>query len=136
MRQQFLILVILFSALHSYSDEIENIYSEYEKVKNTFYSANINRNNASQALETYKTKTSSYLEKIELLEDKDKTTKLSPEGNQLAYDLEIIEPLSILINGKFDKASCDKAYQLNESNTDLKNIIFKKIKSIIQNLCR
>lgn len=59
--------------------------------------------------------------------------RLTPEGNQMALDLEMLEPLKMLANGKL---SCDEALHNNELNSGADAIAAGKIKTLINKVCK
>lgn len=59
--------------------------------------------------------------------------QLTPEGNQMALDIEMLQPIKMLLNGQLD---CDKAAHDNEMNTMADESAADKIKVLIGKLCK
>lgn len=59
--------------------------------------------------------------------------QLTPEGNQMALDIEMLQPIKMLLNGQLD---CDKAAHDNEMNTMADESAAAKIKILIGKLCK
>ncbi len=62
--------------------------------------------------------------------------ELSPEGNQMALDLEMLEPLKILSTNNISSTSCNDAHLVNELNNESDPKTYQKIKTQIQELCK
>ena len=62
-------------------------------------------------------------------------SELSPEGNQMALDIEMLEPLEFLASSRINKESCAEAEVLNEMNSTSDPSTFKKIKESLRTLC-
>lgn len=67
--------------------------------------------------------------------DKKEGKLLSDEGNQMALDIETLEPLRIIAEGKASKESCSNAAFINELNNSSEKQVFEKLKTQIDNLC-
>lgn len=63
-------------------------------------------------------------------------SELSPEGNQMALDIEMLEPLEFLASSRISKDSCAEAEALNEMNSTSDPQTFKKIKDSLKTLCK
>lgn len=63
-------------------------------------------------------------------------SELSPEGNQMALDIEMLEPLEFLASSRISKDSCAEAEVLNEMNSTSDPDTFKKIKDSLKTLCK
>lgn len=63
-------------------------------------------------------------------------SELSPEGNQMALDIEMLEPLEFLASSRISKDSCAEAEVLNEMNSTSDPSTFKKIKDSLKTLCK
>lgn len=61
---------------------------------------------------------------------------LSTEGNQMALDIEMLEPLEFLASSRINKESCSEADLLNEMNSTSDPETFQRIKKSLQNLCK
>ena len=58
---------------------------------------------------------------------------LTPEGNQMALDLEMLQPIKMLLNGQLD---CEKAIHTNEMNAIADESAAAKIKVLMNKLCK
>jgi hypothetical protein len=67
---------------------------------------------------------------------KSEKTEISSEGNQMALDIEMLEPLEFLASSRMDKESCSEADLLNEMNSTSDVKTYQKIKESIQTLCK
>jgi len=61
---------------------------------------------------------------------------ISPESNQMALDIEMLEPLKIIAEGEANKESCSNAAFTNELNNTSDNQTYQKIKKQINKLCK
>ncbi|MFN3455311.1 MAG: hypothetical protein ACK41T_10160 [Pseudobdellovibrio sp.] len=61
--------------------------------------------------------------------------ELTPEGNQMALDLEMLTPLQAIFEHKISSDGCTLARQLNEMNSNADLDTYKKINILIKNLC-
>ena len=68
-------------------------------------------------------------------ERKSKKVVLSEEGNQIALDLELVEPIQILVTAKFDKTSCTEAKAIHSLNYLEKTDDYQSLTDIINKLC-
>ncbi|WP_409477344.1 hypothetical protein [Pseudobdellovibrio sp. HCB154] len=68
--------------------------------------------------------------------DKKEGQKLTAEGNQMALDIEMLEPLKIIAEGNASKESCSNAEFINELNNQSDAKAYEKLKEQITKLCR
>lgn len=68
--------------------------------------------------------------------DKKEGKKLTAEGNQMALDIEMLEPLKIIAEGNASKESCSNAEFINELNNQSDAKTYEKLKEQITKLCR
>ena len=66
---------------------------------------------------------------------KNEKEELSKEGNQMALDIEMLEPLEFLSSSQINKESCAEAELLNEMNSSSDVKTFQKIKDSLKSLC-
>ncbi len=67
---------------------------------------------------------------------KNEKTEISKEGNQMALDLEMLEPLEFLATSAINKESCAEAELLNEMNSTSDAKTFQKVKESLKKLCK
>ena len=67
---------------------------------------------------------------------KTEKSSLSNEGNQMALDIEMLEPLEFLASSRINKESCSEADFLNELNEKSDPETFQRIKKSLQTLCK
>ena len=115
--------------------EIKKHYSHYKKNKNQFYTSNLNKKNFKVQLDLYINGLNNSLAIINQIEATSQPYALSPEGNQLALDYELLKPLQNLAMGQIDKKSCDASKALNVKNTGQDKKNFDLIYSVIQKIC-
>lgn len=63
-------------------------------------------------------------------------SKLTPEGNQMALDIEMLEPLEVLARGPITVDSCTDAQLINELNADSDAKTYASIKKSVETLCK
>lgn len=116
--------------------EIKNIYSQYKKTKIHFYTTKMDKINFKNQLTLYINSLNSSLDKIRTLESLSNEDLLTPEGNQLAFDQELLKPLQALALTNFDKKACTDAFHSNKYNTgeDKKN--YELVDSLIKQVCK
>ena len=136
MYQYILIGLLSATASQSAVNEIEKIYFSYKAEKIKFFTSAITKQNIKTKLEEYSKILNTALNKIHKIESTLKTQKLSPEGNQLALDLELLEPIQNLVGSNFDKKSCSEAALLNELNTGNEKAEFELVNSVLNKLCK
>lgn len=121
---------------HADSSKIKALYSSYLKDKSDFFKAEHSKQNIAKLVDKYLNDSRATLEKIKKIEQENKKIVLSEEGNQIALDVEVIEPIKLVANSSFSKDSCSEAKVLNELNHDEKDTQYKVISGIIEKICR
>ena len=61
---------------------------------------------------------------------------ITAEGNQMALDIEMLEPLKIIAEGNASKESCSNAEFINELNNQSDAKTYDKLKDQISKLCK
>jgi predicted lipid-binding transport protein (Tim44 family) len=61
---------------------------------------------------------------------------LTEEGNQMALDIEMLEPLRIIAEGNASKESCTNATFINDLNNKSDTVTYDKVKAQIAKLCK
>lgn len=139
MRQSLLILILFFSVFGSVGaaeKTIDVIYNDYSRQKKEFLNGELNRQNIKIKLGSYLKNLNASLNEIQDIEKNNKKILLSPEGNQLALDLEVIGPVQILVQTKFLEEDCQLARHANALNSGDAGILNDSVKNIIEALCR
>lgn len=137
MYQSLLIITALafHAPLFAAEQKISQIFDEYSKKKEEFFKADLNKKNAKEKLAEHIKFTDSKYELIKKIENAGKETLLSEEGNQIAYDLELLAPVTILVNSKITATDCQATRHNNLLNsTDKKET--DKIGQIIEKICK
>ena len=137
MRQLALISVaaaaLSFSALAS-TQEMDQIYSAFQKTKSEFLNEkNLSKKEFKKRFDTFDSELSSKYKAFKLIEKEDLSTK----GNQMAFDLEQLEPLRNLATSQISKEDCAQALHtnnLNANNEDKKEI--EQISLILKSICK
>lgn len=136
MRQ--LILICLAAAALSVSamaspKEMEQLYTEFQKSRDLISSAAFTKKDFIKQFKKIDKELDHKYQSYKSFEKEELTSK----GNQMAYDLELLEPLRLLANSKMTKDDCAQALHSNELNAnedDEKEN--KKIQGIILSVCR
>ncbi len=68
--------------------------------------------------------------------DKKEGQAITNEGNQMALDIEMLEPLKIIAEGNASEESCSNAKFINELNNQSDAKTYDKLKAQITKLCR
>lgn len=68
--------------------------------------------------------------------DKKEGKQFSDAGNQMALDIEMLEPLRIIAEGNASKESCSNAKFINDLNNQSDAKTYEKIKIQIGKLCK
>lgn len=68
--------------------------------------------------------------------DKKEGQAITAEGNQMALDIEMLEPLKIIAEGNASKESCSNAVFINELNNQSDAKAYEKLKEQITKLCK
>ena len=68
--------------------------------------------------------------------DKKEGQSITAEGNQMALDIEMLEPLKIIAEGNASKESCSNAEFINELNNQSDAKTYAKLKEQITKLCK
>ncbi len=141
---QSIILSVLFATSLSYAStkasdenkEINKIYADFTKQKNELLKSDLDKKNIkSKFEETYKNLEKSLAE-VKAIESTSKTVMLSSEGNEMAYDLEVLEPLKNLATGILTKEECVKAQHEHDLNFPIiEDEQAQSIKNILNKVC-
>jgi hypothetical protein len=118
-------------------NEITKIYEDFQKQKEELFKADINKKNIREQFDrTYKSLSTSY-EQMKALETKNKLAfEFSKEGNQMAFDIETLEPIKELANGSMTEEDCSKARHEHELNFPIvKDEQSKSIAKLIKKVC-
>ncbi len=110
MHKSIVILIIGFTSLTFASPkEIVHIYENFSKQKTELLKADLNKKNIKETVANYYKQLNASYEEVKKLENDSKKDLLTNEGNQMAYDIEVLEPLKILASGLMTKEDCVKA---------------------------
>lgn len=134
------IIFILLVAQVSFAatpKEIIQIYSNFETQKAEFLKIDFTKKNAKdKAVPAYEALAKA-LDEVKSIESKSKEDLLTEEGNQMAYDLEILEPIKELASGLMSKEDCDKARHEHALNFPVvEDDDSAAIKKSIDKICR
>lgn len=110
MRQSIVLTLLFASIAYAYSPkEIADIYLNFETKKLEILKANFSKKDAKDKIIPAYQALEKALNEVKDLEAKVKDNPLTPEGNEMAYDLEILAPIRDLALGLISKEDCDKA---------------------------
>jgi len=62
--------------------------------------------------------------------------ELTIQGNQMALDLEMLEPLSLIAESEVTKTNCKQSAHLNSLNQNSNNEIYQEINKILKIICK
>ena len=125
--------LLINSVSFAATPEINSIFEDFQKSKSQFLSAPISKKDFAKRFKDLDSSLNSKYGEFKTVE-KD---ELSIEGNQLALDLELLEPLRNLAAAKIDKESCRQAKHLNAMNTTLEEKPqIDTIEKIIATICK
>lgn len=138
MSQHFLIITLFtslsLSAFAQQNKDIQNEYKKFSKAQNSFFSGSVSK-------ETFKTKLSELITKLDASYDRVKKIEaehadmeLSREGNQMAYDLEMLSPLQGLAKTALDAEACAEAVHDDKINQS-KDEDAKEVTALIRKIC-
>lgn len=109
------IIMILLSASISQAatsatpQEITAIYLKFEAQKLELLKTDFSKKEAKAKVVSAYEALEKALSEVKDIESKAKNDLLTEEGNQMAYDLEILEPIKNLASGLMSKEDCNKA---------------------------
>lgn len=113
MRQLICILCGFFlSYAANAAASMSTTYDDFQKIKSQFLSAKMTRNDFSKKFKKVDAELNAKYSKLKSFEK----TELTVEGNQLALDLELLQPLRDLAKSKINKENCQEALSSNQRN--------------------
>lgn len=136
--RQSIILPVLFFGWVSFASqkEITQVYENFSQQKKELLKADLNKKNIKETVEKYSKNLSISYEEVKKLEAKSKNVLLTPEGNQMAYEIEILEPIRDLASSKMTKEDCKKAKHEHELNFPVvKDDESAAIENLINKVC-
>lgn len=128
-----LISIAAFSSTPtSLSPELKKDYDEFQK---TYEDAVTMSGDKAKFLKEFKSIETSLKKKYSAF-DKKEGQAITNEGNQMALDIEMLEPLKIIAEGNASKESCSNAEFINELNNQSDAKTYDKLKVQITKLCK
>ncbi len=127
-----LVTLLLNTAKAETSDELKKDYADFRKNYLTMISSSPAKTDFVKYFNDLETKLNKQFEAFLVKERR----QLTPEGNQMALDLEMLEPLKILANGQLSTDSCAQALHNNEMNSAADESAAGKIRTLINKLCK
>lgn len=110
------------------SNTISKVYSDYKNKKNLFFASDLTQANIKAEINSYLKTIDNNYEAITTLESKNSEIELSIEGNQMAYDRELLQPLIDFSLSSMNNEACAIAIHDNKLNAELPiELILKKI---------
>ncbi len=133
MRQLICILFGLFMYFTAYAkSSVSEIYDDFQKVKSNFLSSKPLRKDFSKKFKKLDADLNDKFLQLKSIEK----VELTEEGNQLALDLELLQPIRDLASRKINKDTCSQALNLNQLNlTEEEKTQIQAIEKIIKSLC-
>lgn len=134
--RQYITLILITLSLNTVqaetSDELKKDYTEFRKNYFTMISNSPAKNDFVKYFNDLEAKLNKQFEAFLIKERR----QLTPEGNQMALDLEMLEPLKVLANGQLSTESCTQALHNNELNSAADESAAKQIAKLINKLCQ
>lgn len=116
----------------SLSPELKKDYDEFQR---SYEDAITMSGDKAKFLKEFKSIESNLQKKYKAF-DKKEGQAITPEGNQMALDIEMLEPLKIIAEGNASKESCSNAEFINELNNQSDVKTYDKLKAQITKLCK
>jgi hypothetical protein len=131
MLRTYVLIILTPLYVFALSPDLKNDYTKFKKK----YSELLTKSTDQKAFlssfaKDYKTLQTEF-EKF----SKDEKEEISKEGNQMALDIEMLEPLEFLASSKISNESCAEAELLNEMNSSSDVKTFQKVKESLRKLC-
>lgn len=123
---------VLASTPTSLSPELKKDYDDFQKSYEDVVSMSDDK---AKFLKEFKSIESSLQKKYKAF-DKKEGQAITNEGNQMALDIEMLEPLKIIAEGNASKESCSNAEFTNELNNQSDVKTYEKVKTQIAKLCK
>ena len=127
-----LVTLLLNAAQAETSDELKKDYADFHKNYLTMISSSPAKADFVKYFNDLESKLNKQFEAFLVKERR----QLTPEGNQMALDLEMLEPLKILADSKLSSESCTQALHNNELNSAADYSAAKQIATLINKLCK
>lgn len=130
------ILLLASNSFASSPKEIVKIYDDFESKKDELLKSKLDKKTAKDKIVPAYQALEKALDEVKAIESKAKNDLLTTEGNQMAYDLEILSPIKDLAAGLISKEECEKArheHALNFPVTEDEDS--KAILSTINKIC-
>lgn len=127
----FFLVVAIPTTVLAATPNIDSMYTDFQSTQAKLFAAPVTKKDFSKRFKDVDAELKAKYEKI-VASEKD---ELTIEGNQIAFELELLEPLRKLANSKFDKETCKQARHTNLMNTTLEDkakndLIEKTINSV------
>ncbi len=135
MRQYITLILttlLLNTAQAETSDELKKDYADFRK---NYLAMISNVPTKTDFIKNFSLLQSKLNKQFEAFQVKERR-QLTPEGNQMALDLEMLEPLHILAEAKISPESCEFAFHNNELNSAADESAAAKIEKHISKLCK
>lgn len=116
----------------SLSPELKKDYDEFQR---SYEDAITMSGDKAKFLQEFKNIESGLQKKYKAF-DKKEGQAITNEGNQMALDIEMLEPLKIIAEGNASKESCSNAEFINELNNQSDAKTYDKLKTQIAKLCK
>ena len=116
--------------------EVSKIYEQFINQKNELLKTDLNKKNIKEKVEASYKSLAQRLEDVKAIESKSKADLLTKEGNEMGYDLEVLEPLKDLATGLMTKEDCVKARHEHALNFPvIEDEQGKSIQNIMNKVC-
>ncbi len=131
-RIAFIIFLITSQNTFALNSQLKNQYIDFKK---NYTELLILSKNKAQFQKIYELKVKDLKNRYDLFSKLEKN-EITREGNQMALDIEMLEPLNFLVSSRINSEACSEAFSLNEMNSTSDTINFKIIKETLIKLCK
>ncbi len=100
----------------SEKNNIARLFEQFEKEKSDLFKSDLTKANIKSKFEATSKNLEKFLDEVKAIEAKSDSDLLTNEGNEMAYDIEVLEPLKTLAAGLLTKEECVKAKFEHELN--------------------
>ena len=128
----FILSTVFFLHCYATGSDANSIYEDFQKSKTSFLSSKMTKKDFSKKFKNLDLDLNSKYLELKSLEKQE----LTVEGNQIALDLELLEPLRQLAHTQINKKNCLEAKNLNQLNfTEAEKTQINSIETVLKSIC-
>ncbi len=128
------VTLFTLTSLADKKSDLSNEYTNFRQLQTTFFSTPVNKQNFAAKVTKLLSMLNNSYDKVKVLETGGAEIVLSIEGNQMAYDLEILEPLRDLAKAGINADSCKEVNHDNQMNKT-KDADVQEVTTLLKKLC-